>query len=260
MAGLNFNAQEHEPQQAFENLVPGWYTGKITDSELKPTKAGTGSYLELTIEIIAPQQYAGRKIWDRLNINNPNPTAVEIANNTLSAICHAVGVLQLQDSQQLHNLPLDVKVGLTKPTDDYPEPSNEVKGYRTAEGQVGAGQPAPQGPQGGGFAPQQQQQQAAPQQQQMNMQQQQGNFAPQQQQQQRQQQQAAPQGQAQGQQQGGWQNANPQAQQQQVGQQGQAQGQQQQGPAPELQQQQQSTDQAGQQAAQNGQAPWMQGQ
>lgn len=255
MAGLNFNAQEVAPQQAFENLAPGWYTAKVVESEMKPTNAGTGSFLELTIEVIAPAQFAGRKLWDRLNLNNPNEKAVEIAYQTLSAICHATGVIQVQDSQQLHEIPMDVKVGMSKVTEDYPEPRNEIKGYRACQG--GGGQMA--APQAQQAAPQQAQQQAAPQQQwqQQNAPQQQAQGQQQQAAWQGQQQQAAPQQQAA--QQGGWQNqqVDPNAQQAQA--QTQQQVQQQQEPAPEMQMQQQQTDPNAQQAAQSGLAPWQQG-
>lgn len=253
MAGLNFNAQEVAPQQAFENLAPGWYTAKVVESEMKPTNAGTGSFLELTIEVIAPAQFAGRKLWDRLNLNNPNEKAVEIAYQTLSAICHATGVIQVQDSQQLHEIPMDVKVGMSKVTEDYPEPRNEIKGYRACQG--GGGQMAAPQQQA---APQQAQQQAAPQQQwqQQNAPQQQAQGQQQQAAWQGQQQQAAPQQQAA--QQGGWQNqqVDPNAQQAQA--QTQQQVQQQQEPAPEMQMQQQQTDPNAQQAAQSGLAPWQQ--
>lgn len=249
MAGINFNAQDVAPQQAFENLAPGWYTAMIVESELKPTQAGTGSYLEITIEVVAPQQFAGRKLWDRLNLNNPNEKAVEIAYQTLSAICHATGVIQVQDSQQLHNIPMDVKVGMSKVTEQYPEPRNEVKGYRACQGAAapqGMQQPAQQQP----VQQQATQQQPAQQQgawQQQNTQQQQ---PAQQMQQQPAQQQPA-------QQQGGWQNAqvdpNAQAQQQPAQQQAM-----QQEAAPEMQMQQPATNQQAQQAAQGGKAPWQQ--
>lgn len=131
---LNFNAATVAPATAFEVLPAGWYTGRIVDTEEKPTAAGTGSYLQLEIEIVAPQQFVGRKLWDRLNLKNPNPKAEEIAFQTLSAICHATGVLQLAQSQQLHGIPMEVKVGLSKPTAEYPDPRNEIKGYRSVQG------------------------------------------------------------------------------------------------------------------------------
>lgn len=263
MAGLNFNAQDVAPQQAFENLAPGWYTVKMVESEMKPTSAGTGSYLECTFEVLAPAQFAGRKLWDRLNLNNPNEKAVEIAYQTLSAMCHATGVMQVQDSQQLHNLPMDAKVGLSKPTEQYPEPRNEMKGYRACQG-GGMGQaaaPQQQAPQQQQWGAQQQApQQQAPQQQQQQWGQQpaQQQQAPVQQQQQQQapvqQQQQAPVQQQQQAEQPAW-GQQPVEQQQQ-----QQQPQQQQAPVQEQPQQmnmqQQPTDQNGQQAAQGGQAPW----
>lgn len=126
---LNFNAATVAPQQAFENLPTGWYVGRVVASEEKSTKAGTGSYLQLEFEIIAPQNYAGRKVWEILNLKNPNATAVEIAYQTLSAICHATGVILLQQPEQLFGIPMDIKIGLSKPQDGY-EQRNEIKGYR----------------------------------------------------------------------------------------------------------------------------------
>ena len=48
------------------------------------------------------------------------------------AICHAAGVLQLQDSAQLHNKPMRIRVTIKK-SEGY-EPSNEVKGYEAITG------------------------------------------------------------------------------------------------------------------------------
>ncbi|CAN8138802.1 hypothetical protein THIOSC15_1140001 [uncultured Thiomicrorhabdus sp.] len=46
----------------------------------------------------------------------------------MSAICHAVGVLQASDSQQLHDRPMNIKVGIQPARDGY-EASNSIKGY-----------------------------------------------------------------------------------------------------------------------------------
>jgi len=49
MANLNgFNAHSVEPMADFEPIPAGKYVAVITDSEMKPTKSGNGSYLELT--------------------------------------------------------------------------------------------------------------------------------------------------------------------------------------------------------------------
>jgi len=139
-AQLNFDASTVAPSAALDPIPAGWYNVHITDSEAKPTGAGTGFYLELEMEVL-DGAYAGRKVFDRLNLHNPNPVATEIAYKTLSAICHATGVIQVADSAQLHNRPLQCKVSLRAagPGKDgqHYEASNEVKGYK------GIGQAAP---------------------------------------------------------------------------------------------------------------------
>ena len=108
MATLQFDANQVEPQAPLEPVPSGLYNVMIVESDMKPTKAGDGRYLELVLQII-DGQYKGRKLWDRLNLFSKNQTAVQIAQSTLSAICHAVNVIQLQDSQQLHDKPLSAK-------------------------------------------------------------------------------------------------------------------------------------------------------
>ncbi len=135
MAQLEFNAHEVDPSLAFEPLPAGNYLCEITDSEMKPTKNGQGSYLELTFTVL-DGEYKGRKAWDRLCINHTNSKTVEIARANLSAICHAVGVMQPQDSVQLHNLPLVITVKCKK-REDTGEVTNEIKGYAKKEESAG---------------------------------------------------------------------------------------------------------------------------
>ncbi|QDU71062.1 DUF669 domain-containing protein [Mucisphaera calidilacus] len=131
MANLNgFNANEVEPSTSFEPLPAGKYLAAITASAMKATKKGDGSYLELELTVLEGE-CKGRKVWDRLNINNPNAVATQIARGHLSAICRAVGVMTPRDSVDLHNLPLVITVKLKK-RDDIPgggELTNEIKGY-----------------------------------------------------------------------------------------------------------------------------------
>ena len=141
MAHLNnFNANEVEPTSSFEPIPAGKYLAAITDSELKATKNGSGRYLQFTFTIIEGE-YKNRVLWARLNLENPNATAVKIARAELSAICHATGVLQPRDSVELHNIPLAIIVKLRK-RDDNGELSNEIKGYE----RKGAPEQAPQAP------------------------------------------------------------------------------------------------------------------
>jgi hypothetical protein len=92
MAGLNFNANDVPEDEGFQPIPEGDYTCQIVQSEMKDTKAGTGQYLELRIQVLE-EPYVGRLVFERLNLINPNETAVKIANRTLADICEAVGVL-----------------------------------------------------------------------------------------------------------------------------------------------------------------------
>lgn len=136
MSTLNFNANNVEPSIGIEPIPAGKYEAVIIESEMKPTKTGNGQYLELTFEIIEGQ-YKGRRVWERLNLENPNPQTVHIARGNLSAICHAVKVMEPRDSSELHNLPLAINVRCRK-NPETDEISNEVKGYgpRTAHAHV----------------------------------------------------------------------------------------------------------------------------
>lgn len=130
MPELNFNAASIAPASNFEALPAGNYQAVISNSAIKATRSGMGSYLELAFDIIEGE-YKGRKLWARLNLENPSAKAVEVAKSELSAICHAVGVLELRASEELHNLPLTVSVrciGNLETGTLY----NEIKGYAKA--------------------------------------------------------------------------------------------------------------------------------
>ncbi len=134
MVQISFNATQYDPSVgAGDVLESGIYGVQITGSEVKATKRGDGYMLILTLSCIDPQ-FAGKKILARLNIQNPNPVAVDIAYRELSAISHVVGVLQWNDTQQLHGRPFKINVE-KKPRDDDPTKfGNEIKGYMDYQG------------------------------------------------------------------------------------------------------------------------------
>ena len=189
MVLLNFNAQQYTPLEERGAVPAGWYNVTMDKSEAKPTKDGAGMYLECQFAVM-DGVHKGARFWTRLNIRNNNPQAVEIAYRELSAIAHACGVMQVQDSTMLHNIPLKVKVKLRK-AEGYDD-QNEITAYKPASHQVETvgSSPFGAGP-AGGFAPQQiqtqqpaqmpQQQWQPPQQAQQPWQQNQTQAAPQQQ-------------------------------------------------------------------------------
>lgn len=143
MANLgNFDASAVPPNAPLELIPAGDYPVQIVASEMRPTKDGNGQYLWLELDIL-DGQYKGRKLWDRLNLANANQQAVEIAERTLSAICHATGVLQVSDSEQLHFRPMLARVSKRPAQGNY-DAQNEVKGYKPlAQAQAPAPAQAP---------------------------------------------------------------------------------------------------------------------
>jgi hypothetical protein len=126
MASISFDANNVEPADSFDVLPKGKYLCMAVASQIKPTKSGTGDYLEITFEVIDGQG-KGRKIWERLNIRNANKKAEEISQRQLSALCRSVGVMNLQDTDQLHNIPVVLDIDIEQ-RDGY-DPQNRVKGY-----------------------------------------------------------------------------------------------------------------------------------
>jgi Protein of unknown function (DUF669) len=134
--GGTFDASSVEPNAPLEALPPGDYVAQILQSEMRVTKAGTGQILWLDMEVLEGP-LKGRHVYDQLNLINPNPTAEEIAQRTLSAICHAVGKLQVADSEELHFQSLLVRVAVK------PNGYNEVKGYKPVKQVAAAGASTP---------------------------------------------------------------------------------------------------------------------
>ena len=122
-----FDANNVQPAEGFSAIPAGDYPVIITESELKTTKAGTGKYLKLKLQILSGQ-FQNRVLFDNLNIQNPSEVAQQIGQGTLSAICRAVGVLTPKDSAELHNKPMMATVKIGK--DQNGNPQNEVKGYK----------------------------------------------------------------------------------------------------------------------------------
>ncbi|WCF59032.1 hypothetical protein UFRH5_25 [Pseudomonas phage UF_RH5] len=148
-----FNAQQYDPTQGVGSLPIGKHPVIIESSEVKANKANDGGYLQLNLRIIdGPQQ--GTTGAYRLNLYHSNQQTVEIAHRQLSAICHVIGVFQVTDSSQLHNLPFLIEVGPQKNDPQYTEVKKVFDMNGNEPGKAGAGAPAAQ--------PQQQQPQGQP--------------------------------------------------------------------------------------------------
>lgn len=164
MAALNFDASQVAPDTGFGELLPkGWYNVSIDESEIKPTKdAATTGNAMLTLRFtVLGGKYNGRKLFERFNIKNTNPTAQEIAYKQLSAVAHACLVLMVQDSQQLHGIPLKAHVKIraggpkdaSQPNGEKYEDNNQITAYRNYNEPVQLADDAPAAPGAAGGAP-----------------------------------------------------------------------------------------------------------
>lgn len=133
---------DDKPSEGFQALPDGDYPVIITSTEMKPTKARDGAYLQIEMQVV-DGQHKGSKIIDRLNLQNPNQQAVDIARGTLAAIRKATGVTNPQMSEQLHNIPMIAKVVKVARNDKPGEFSNDVKKYSAAGGQQAQPQASP---------------------------------------------------------------------------------------------------------------------
>lgn len=132
-------------------VPPGEYRVIIKDSERKETRNGMGAYYQLDLEIIEGE-HKGRKLIERLNLENQNQQAVDIAQRTLNAICVAVGKMSISDTAELHDIPMIavVKVDPPKPymkdgVEMPGSPSNSIRTYKpvTAAAPAAAASAAP---------------------------------------------------------------------------------------------------------------------
>lgn len=111
----------------YELLPAGIYQVRATECDEKTTKAGTGSYLQYQFTIDGPT-HAGRKIWGRFHLRNPNEKAVEIAKAQLATFCLAVGVPAPRMPEELLDRPLAVRVRIKPAQGEYRE-ANEIVAY-----------------------------------------------------------------------------------------------------------------------------------
>lgn len=131
MASFSFNAASVAPKSSFDPLPAGWYVAQVTDSAVNPAKSGNGMRMSLTLDII-DGEFKGRKVFTGLNVQHSDPQTEQISQEQLSALCHAVGVLDLKDTAQLHMKPVMVKLKVREAKNGY-DASNDVSGYKKVD-------------------------------------------------------------------------------------------------------------------------------
>lgn len=142
-----------EPGGDLDPIPAGKYKAEITESDVEPISKqnNKGQCLKLVWKVCDGEQFAGRLIWQRLNLwpenMNNQDKVVSIANGQFASIRKACGVEMPNDSTELHHRPCMVSVKIKK-QEGYND-QNEVSSVAPLNG--GSGQSAP--PAANGQAP-----------------------------------------------------------------------------------------------------------
>lgn len=134
-----FNSNEHDDMNDFSCIPDDKYVMSIVKSELVRTKKSKerddnkNMMLKMQAKVLQGK-YKGKIIFIQLNIVNENPTAVEIAQKELATICRACGVPTVQDSSELHGIPMLCDVGIDDSNPEYPD-KNVIRMYSKYDGE-----------------------------------------------------------------------------------------------------------------------------
>ena len=129
MVAFNFDANTVAPDEGRMAVPKGWYNVMMTESERKPTQDGSSQYLR-TVFTIVDGQFKGMKIYNNFNDQHANPQTREIAARQISALMHAIGVMQITDTSQLHNRPLKVKVKVRVDKEGTYDDQNDITAFK----------------------------------------------------------------------------------------------------------------------------------
>ncbi len=147
MAQLNENFQASTVEKMdFAPIPPGEYPMMVTGSEMRKTAKGDDMYvMEYTV---IDGQYAGRKVFEYLNLYNQNEMARKIARSSLASLCEAVGVPSINDTAELHDKTFGALLKVETSTRDGKEyASNKVAKYMPLTNAHVAPPAQPQAPQ-----------------------------------------------------------------------------------------------------------------
>lgn len=137
MALLDLQFDQTEIQEAHKNdfdpIPAGTYTAEVTRSEIKDNNSGSGNRLSLGLKIL-DGHHAGRLIFQDITLRNSNPIAQQIGRKQMAQLVSACGKSSVQDSSDLHGIPMEIKVSIRIDKTGQYDPSNEVKKFAAIAG------------------------------------------------------------------------------------------------------------------------------
>lgn len=148
MARLDFNSDGVEDPQSFDVLPDGTQVVcVIEESDMVETKKQDGSYLKLTFCAI-DGEHKGRKFWENLNLvtqrdDEKAKKMIAIATSKLAQLCRACGKVAVNDSEELHGIPVLLTLGVEPAKGDWPAKNTIKKFSRVDDAAAPAEKPAP---------------------------------------------------------------------------------------------------------------------
>lgn len=139
--GFEINAADlpEDTTGDYSPIPAGEYDARIANAEICDTKSGTGQYIKLRLDIVAPV-HEGRVIWANLNIKNASQKAEEIGRQQLGQVMRAINLPAIKDTDQLIGGTVGIKVAIRE-SEQYGA-QNEVKAYKAPK-TASAAQPVP---------------------------------------------------------------------------------------------------------------------
>ena len=127
-----FKAVDHDDMNSFDPIADGWYNAEITKSTYKENSKKTGHNANLTFNILEGKA-KGRLMFVNLSLDNPSQETVQMAEKELATICRAIGVAGIEDTEDLHGKPMQIKVVGKPASNGYPA-GNKISTYKRIEG------------------------------------------------------------------------------------------------------------------------------
>jgi hypothetical protein len=140
MPEFSFNASDHPDE--YTPIPKGQYQLAVTNSVFKPTKSGTGKYLELEFTVIDGIQ-SNRKFFLKYNIVNENEQAVHIGKQQLAKVCEAVNKIQFDRTEEIHNIPFHANITVKAGNNGYSD-YNEISSCKSLRAPQEQDSPPPQ--------------------------------------------------------------------------------------------------------------------
>lgn len=132
--GYDNTATTPPRDRTFDLLPPSKYSAMVSNTELKDSRTPGGKILKVEYLITGPT-HAGRKIFQNINVRNPNAQAEQIGQQELNDLKEAVGLTEVMtDTVQLHNKPLTIKLKVRDGR--LKNPNNPAEGSYDAENVV----------------------------------------------------------------------------------------------------------------------------